>query len=50
MLQRELKRKKLVTKYCEKRKSVLNQLKNSNSLEETFILNEKLQKLYNQIN
>ena len=28
MLERELKRKKLVTKYSEKRKIVLNQLKN----------------------
>jgi small subunit ribosomal protein S14 len=45
MLERELKRKKLVTKYSEKRKIVLNELKKSNSLEETFNLNEKLQKL-----
>ena len=44
MLERELKRKKLVTKYSEKRKIVLNQLKKANSLEETFSLNEKIQK------
>ena len=45
MLERELKRKKLVAKYSEKRKIVLNELKKSSSLEETFSLNEKLQKL-----
>jgi len=45
MLERELKRKKLVTKYSEKRKIVLNELKKASSLEETFSLNEKLQKL-----
>jgi small subunit ribosomal protein S14 len=45
MLERELKRKKLVTKYSEKRKSVLNELKKSSSLEETFSLSAKLQKL-----
>ena len=45
MLQREIKRKKLVAKYSEKRKSILNQLKKANSLEDIFSLNEKLQKL-----
>jgi small subunit ribosomal protein S14 len=45
MLERELKRKKLVTKYSDKRKIVLNELKKASSLEETFSLNEKLQKL-----
>ena len=45
MLEREYKRKKLVTKYSEKRKSILNELKNANSLEEKFSLNEKIQKL-----
>ena len=45
MLQREIKRKKLVEKYFEKRKGILNQLKNTRSLEEIFSLNEKLQKL-----
>jgi small subunit ribosomal protein S14 len=45
MLERELKRKKLVTKYSEKRKSFLAELKKVNSLEEKFIINEKIQKL-----
>ena len=45
MLERETKRKKLVTKYSEKRKEILNQLKKVNSLDEIFSLNEKLQKL-----
>ena len=45
MLERELKRKKLVTKYSEKRKVLLNQLKSASSLEEIFELNEKIQKL-----
>ena len=45
MLQREVKRRKLVSKYLEKRKTILNQLKKKNSLDEIFALNEKLQKL-----
>lgn len=45
MLERELKRKKLVSKYSKKREEILNQLKTVNSLEEIFALNEKLQKL-----
>jgi small subunit ribosomal protein S14 len=45
MLQREIKRKKLVIKYSEKRKNILEQLKKAQSLEEIFTLNEKLQKL-----
>jgi small subunit ribosomal protein S14 len=45
MLERELKRKKLVNKYAEKRKEILSQLKIVNTLEEIFRLNEKLQKL-----
>ena len=45
MLERETKRKKLVIKYSEKRKEILNQLKKVSSLEEIFSLNEKLQKL-----
>jgi small subunit ribosomal protein S14 len=45
MLERELKRKKLVTKYSEKRNNLLNQLKKANSLEEIFEISEKLQKL-----
>jgi small subunit ribosomal protein S14 len=45
MLEREVKRKKLVIKYSEKRKEILNKLKKVSSLEEIFSLNEKLQKL-----
>lgn len=45
MLERETKRKKLVTKYSEKRKEILSKLKTVSSLEEIFSLNEKLQKL-----
>ena len=45
MLERELKRKKLVKKYSEKRKVFLNVLKNAQSLEEKFEINEKIQKL-----
>jgi small subunit ribosomal protein S14 len=45
MLERENKRKKLVQKYSERRKSLLNQLKTAKTLNEQFSLNEKLQKL-----
>ena len=45
MLEREKKRKNLVLKYKEKRKIILNQLKEADSLEKIFELNEKLQKL-----
>jgi len=45
MLERELKRKKLVKKYSEKRQDLLNKLKMSLSLEEKFEINEKIQKL-----
>jgi small subunit ribosomal protein S14 len=45
MLEREKKRKKLVLKYSEKRKKILNQLKKAKGLEEIFLLNEKIQKL-----
>jgi small subunit ribosomal protein S14 len=45
MLERELKRKKLVTKYSKKRTILLNELKKTTSLEEIFELNEKIQKL-----
>ena len=44
MLERELKRKKLVQKFAEKRKILLKGLKSAKSLEEKFALNEKLQK------
>jgi len=39
MLEREVKRKKLVIKYSEKRKEILNKLKKVSSLEEIFSLN-----------
>lgn len=45
MLERELKRKKLITKYSEKRKNLLKELKSANSLEQIFEINEKIQKL-----
>jgi small subunit ribosomal protein S14 len=45
MLEREKKRKTLVLKYREKRKEILNQLKEAGSLEEIFALNKKLQLL-----
>lgn len=45
MLERELKRKKLVKKYSQKRSTLLNELKKANSIEAIFILNEKIQKL-----
>ena len=45
MLERELKRKNLVSKYLEKRKIILNKLKKVSSLDEIFALNETLQKL-----
>jgi small subunit ribosomal protein S14 len=45
MLQRELKRKKLVTKYSQKRNEILTKLKDATSLEEKFQLNEEIQKL-----
>jgi small subunit ribosomal protein S14 len=45
MLQREVKRKKLVSKYSDKRKNILEELKLANSLNDIFVLNEKLQKL-----
>ena len=45
MLEREKKRKILVLKYKEKRTFILKELKEANSLERIFELNEKLQKL-----
>ncbi len=45
MLQREVKRKKLVKNYSEKRKILLSELKLCTSLEAIFLVNEKLQKL-----
>jgi len=45
MLQREIKRKKLVTKFFEKRKSLVKKLKLVSSLEEQQIISKELQKL-----
>ena len=45
MLERELKRKKLVLRYSKRREEILNQLKKVESLEDIFALNEKIQKL-----
>jgi small subunit ribosomal protein S14 len=45
MLEREKKRKELVSKYAEKRKKILSELKSVYSLEDIFRINEKLQKL-----
>ncbi len=45
MLEREKKRIKLVKKYSERRKALLNELKRVNSLDIIFELNEKIQKL-----
>lgn len=45
MLERELKRKKLINKYSKQRSEILNALKKADSLEKIFELNEKIQKL-----
>jgi small subunit ribosomal protein S14 len=45
MLERELKRKKLITKYSKRRIEILNELKKADSLDKIFELNEKIQKL-----
>jgi small subunit ribosomal protein S14 len=45
MLERELKRKKLIKKYAEKREKLLNLLKDSSSLTEQFEVSKKIQKL-----
>ena len=45
MLQREAKRKKLITKYSDQRKYILNELKKASSLEDLFHWNEKIQRL-----
>jgi small subunit ribosomal protein S14 len=45
MLERELKRKKLITKYSKRRSEILNELKKADSLDKIFELNEKIQKL-----
>lgn len=45
MLERERKRIKLVKKYSEKRKALLNELKTASSLDVIFELNQKIQQL-----
>ena len=45
MLERESKRKKLVSRYSKRREEILKELKKVDSLEQIFALNEKLQKL-----
>lgn len=45
MIERELKRKVLIKKFAEKRKTILSELKKEKVLEKIFLLNEKLQKL-----
>lgn len=45
MLEREIKRKKLVKKYLEKRQTILTQVKKVETLEEKFSFYEQLQKL-----
>jgi len=45
MLERETKRKSLITKYARKRKLIREELKSADSLDEIFTLNQKIQKL-----
>ena len=45
MLERETKRKSLVTKYARTRKLIREELKSADSLDEIFALNQKIQKL-----
>ena len=45
MLQREVKRQKLVNRHANKRAALLNQLKNAETLPEIFELQKKLQRL-----
>jgi len=45
MIQRELKRVKLVVKYSKKRQEVLSELKKERDLEKIFILQKKLQSM-----
>jgi small subunit ribosomal protein S14 len=45
IIQRELKRERLVNKYKQKRQEILNSLKKTNSLEEIFNLNQQIQQL-----
>ena len=45
MLQREVKRLKLVSKYSEKRKKFLSKVKETQTLDEIFVLQKKIQRL-----
>ena len=45
MLEREKKRRKLVAKYSTIRKELLQKLKKASTLEETFSISEKIQKM-----
>jgi len=45
MIQREEKRKRLVKKYLDKRNGILKQLKQADSLDEIFALNQKNSKI-----
>ena len=45
MIERELKRKRLVSRFKKKRKELLAELKKASSLEEIFACNKKIQKL-----
>ena len=45
MIQREVKRQKLVLKYSNKRTTLLKELKLSNSLSDIFFVQKKLQRL-----
>ena len=45
MVQRELKRKRLVARFSKKRADLLLQLKHLSSLDDIFSINEKIQKL-----
>ena len=47
MIQREVKRQKLVLKYSNKRTTLLKELKLSNSLSDIFFVQKKLQRLPN---
>ena len=45
MIEREKKRQRLILKYREKRRNLLNAIKTSDSFSETLMLQKKLQKL-----
>ena len=45
MIEREKKRQRLIVKYREKRRNLLNAIKTSDSFSETLLLQKKLQKL-----